>query len=208
MIKTLSPLVLTLLLGWTSPAVGLELPLDAKASSLAFTGHATLHDFKGEARSFSGFAHVDTGTPPIVTGATLKISAVDLTTFLDTRDTNMKKWLKVEANPTIIFELRTLKSTQGSPATATSTMPAHFSVKGDLLLNHAHHAVEAEALGWREGSLLVVAGTTQIDTSDYGLPQIQQFFLTVDKKVDIAFHLAFDLPPELRPAPSPPPGSN
>ena len=73
-----------------------------------------------------------------------------------------------------------------------------FSVQGDLTLYHATHPVKAQALGWREGTLLIVSGTTTINTGDYGLPQLKLLFMTVDKKVNIAFRLAFTLPTELR----------
>jgi len=43
----------------------------------------------------------------------------------------------------------------------------------------------------------VVTGTTSVNTLDHGLPIIQQFFMTVDKDVDVSFHLVFDLPPNL-----------
>jgi hypothetical protein len=58
--------------------------------------------------------------------------------------------------------------------------------------------LNARVSGWRSGRQLVVDGKTTIDTTQFGLPIITQFVLTVDKNVDVAFHLVFDLPPGMQ----------
>lgn len=172
-----------------------EIPLDVKASSLKFTGHAFLHDFNGEALPFTGTAQVNPNEPQIVTSAKITFKTPDMTTFESARDKNMKQWLEVEANPNIVFLLKSVNSLSDRPKDATKAKPADFHVLGELELHHQKHSVEGTAIGWREGSMLVVTGSTSINTEDYGLPQIRQLFLTVDKKVDITYRLVFDLPP-------------
>jgi polyisoprenoid-binding protein YceI len=173
-------------------AFAADAPLDVAASSLKFTGHAFLHDFHGGAKEFRGTARIDPAIPQLVTGATIEITAAKLTTFIDARDHNMIAWLKVEANPTIHFELTKVKSLVGDLAHATKDHPARFAVSGTFTLNNVAKPLETEASAWREGKQLVVEGTTKIDTSDHGLPEVRTLFLTVDRQVDIAFHLVFD----------------
>ncbi len=174
-----------------------EVPLDVKQSSLKFTGHAFLHDFDGEAKDFSGTAELDAQKPDLVRNATIDIHAPQLTTFESTRDHNMLVWLHSDTNPNIRYELKDIRLLKGNPAQATKDHPAQFHVSGDFTLNKTTKPLETEALGWRESSALIVTGTAKIDTLDYGLPIIKQFFMTVDKQVDVTFRLVFDLPPEL-----------
>jgi len=173
-----------------------DAPLDQKQSSLKFTGHAFLHDFNGEAKEFTGSAQVDSSKPELVTGAKIEIQAAKMTTFESTRDQNMFQWLRVQATPEISFDLTRVISMDGKPAVATAikNSPSKFLVSGNFTLNNVAKPLQAEALSWREGKYLVVTGTTSIDTTAHGLPIIKQFFMTVDKDVDVSFHLVFDLP--------------
>jgi len=183
-------------------ASALDVPLDQKQSSLKFTGHAFLHDFNGEAPQFSGSAQLDAGQSAIVLGARIDIQAARMTTFESARDRTMLGWLHVDTNPEMRFQLTKVKPVKGDPAGATRNHPSVFLVAGDFTLNKTTKPLETQAQGWREGGWLVVTGTTKINTADYGLPEIRQFFMTVEKQVDVAFRLVFDLPPELQIHPS------
>jgi polyisoprenoid-binding protein YceI len=194
--KMVAPSALFFLLSSLSQAI--EVPLDVNQSSLKFTGHAFMHDFNGEAKAFAGSAQIDSQKPVTVLSAKIDIQAAKMTTFEKARDRNMFNWLDVDANPGISFHLDRVKLLKGDPAHATTNHPAQFTVEGDFTLNKIRKPLEAQALGWREGEWLVVTGRTQINTADHALPEIRQLFLTVDKKVDIAFRLVFDLPPELQ----------
>jgi polyisoprenoid-binding protein YceI len=194
--KIIASLVLTLLLSGFSHAV--EVPLDAKESFLKFTGHAFMHDFNGEAKEFSGSAQIDSQKPEIVLSAKIDIQAATMTTFESARDRNMFKWLHVDVNPAINFQLNEVKRVNGHPVDATKDHPSQFTVGGVFTLNKTRRPLETKALGWREGKWLVVTGTTKINTADHGLPEVRQLFMTVDKKVDVVFRLVFDLPPELQ----------
>jgi len=198
--KIILHLSLIILLANGAPLHAGDVPLDAKTSSLNFTGHAFMDDFTGQAVLMHGSAQIDPQSTQIVTGAKIIISAASMTTFENTRDKNMRSWLEVETNPEIVFVLKNVTQTQAMPAAlaATKVNPATFSVQGDLTLHRATHPIDTQAFGWREGPWLVVTGTMNINTDDYGLPQLQLFFMKVEKKVNIAFHLAFTLPPELR----------
>ncbi len=193
------PFGLLALLAMHLPLLADEAPLDPKVSYLKFTGHAFMHEFNGTAGLFHGSAQIDTQTPQVVTGANIVINAVAMTTFDNDRDKNMRDWLQVETNPEITFVLQKVTPLQAfTPTAATIGNPVPFTVKGTLTLNRATHDVETRVLGWREGSWLIVTGTTVINTTDYGLPPVQKFFLSVDKNVDLAFRLAFVLPQSLR----------
>jgi hypothetical protein len=110
----------------------------------------------------------------------------------------MFDWLHVDANPVISFQLTRVIPMKSNPADATKGHPSQFTVIGTFTLNKTTKPLQTQALGWRAGKCLVVTGSTQIDTADHGLPIIKQFFMSVDKEVDIVFHLVFDLPPELQ----------
>jgi polyisoprenoid-binding protein YceI len=186
-------LALIAVLCLTARAMADDAQLDEQASSLKFTGHAFLHDFHGEAKDFHGVAQIDPGAPVLVRSALLKIMAGKMTTFEDARDQNMETWLHVTANPVILFELTKVIPLTGDLAHATKEHPAQFTVSGTFTLNKVGKPLETTASAWRDGTNLVVEGTAQIDTSDHGLPVVRTLFLTVDKKVDIAFHLVFEV---------------
>ena len=183
--------VLAFVLAGFAHAAGI--PLDQKQSSLKFTGHAFLHDFNGEAKEFSGSADVDPQKPELITTARIEIVAAKMTTFESGRDHNMFQWLHVDTIPGITFELTHVISMDGKAATATKNHPAKFLVSGKFTLNKITTPLQTEVLGWREGKWLVVTGATQVDTADHGLPIIKQYFMTVDKGVDVNFRLVFDL---------------
>ena len=192
--KTLLCLASLLLLPTALLAV--EAPLNVTQSSLKFTGHAFMHDFNGEAKQFNGSAEMDP-KKPTVESAKIEIKAARMTTFESERDHEMLAWLHVDVNPDLSFHLTRVTVVSGDPGRATKDHPAQFTVQGTFTLNHVSKPLEAQADGWREGDLLVVAGKTKVDTASYGLPIIKKFFMTVGKDVDVDFHLAFDLPKSL-----------
>ena len=110
----------------------------------------------------------------------------------------MFQWLHVDVNPGISFELTRVISMDGKAATATKDHPSKFVVTGNFILNKVAKPLQTEVSGWREGTRLVVNGATQVNTADHGLPIIKQYFMTVDKAVDVSFHLVFNLPPNLQ----------
>ena len=195
--KNILTLVLVILFAGCGRAT--DVPLDVKQSYLKFTGHAFLHDFDGEAKQFSGTATLEAASPKIVTRARIEIQSAKMTTFESTRDQNMFKWLGVEANPIISFQLKSVKLVKGDSVHATKDHPAEFMVTGDFTLNKISKPLEAQALGWYEGRFLIVTGNTKIDTVEHGLPIIRQLFMTVGKDVDVAFHLVFELPTDFTP---------
>jgi polyisoprenoid-binding protein YceI len=187
-------LALLLVLAVSGLGRAADAPLDAKLTSLKFTGHAFLHSFDGQAKDFEGGAQVDPTNPNYVTDAVIDIATPRLTTFQATRDHNMKKWLDVDANPRIEYRLEKIDCLSGIPVEATQARPATFKVEGDFTLNRATRPLSATVTGWRDKGLLIVTGTATIDTMDYGLPIIRQMFMTVDRNVDVSFRLVFDLP--------------
>ena len=186
-------LALLLALLFAGRAMATDAQLDEQASTLKFTGHAFLHDFQGEAKEFRGAAQIDPALPELVRGATITISAAKMTTFEDARDHNMVTWLNVSTNPDITFELTKVIPLTGDLEHATKEHPAQFTVRGTFTLNKVGKPLETTASAWRDGKKLIVEGTTQIDTEDHGLPVVRTLFLTVDRQVDIAFHLVFEV---------------
>jgi polyisoprenoid-binding protein YceI len=170
-----------------------EAPLDLKQTAITFTGHATLHDFHGAAQEINGRAQIDPTNPNLVTGAVLDFGAARLTTFQDTRDRNMRSWLHVDTDPQIEFRLNQVRHV-GDPNHPRRDFSNYYAVHGDFTLNGVTKPLAATVQGWREGPHLVIDGATTIDTTQYGLPIISQFLLTVSKNVDVKFHLVFDLP--------------
>ena len=67
-------------------------------------------------------------------------------------------------------------------------------MSGTFTLNKVAKPLETQVTAWREGNRLIIEGAAQINTADHGLPEVRTLFMTVDKQVDIAFHLVFDLP--------------
>lgn len=186
--------VALLFLALTLSGVAAEAPLDTRLTSIKFTGHATLHDFSGEAQDVRGSAQVDPADRNLVTGAVVDIGVDRMTTFSTGRDRNMRAWLDAAARPTAEFRLEKLACTSGDPRHATEKHPALFTVTGAFMLNGETKPLTATVTGWRSGAFLYVEGITKIDTSDYGLPVIHQFFMTVRKNVDVSFRLVFHLP--------------
>ena len=187
-------LVLLTAMFFAASAMAADAPLDPQSSTLKFTGHAFLHDFHGEAKEFRGVAQIDPARPELVRGARIDIAAVKMTTFEDARDHDMYAWLHVDTIPGIRFELTKVTPLTGDLAHATKEHPASFTVSGTFTLNKVSAPLETKAAAWREGRQLMVEGTATVNTVDHGLPIVQKFFLTVDKNVDVAFHLVFELP--------------
>jgi polyisoprenoid-binding protein YceI len=175
-------------------------PLDPAQTTITFTGHATLHDFQGAAREIKGDAQVDNANPNFVTGAKVDVATASMTTFSDGRDKHMREWLRIDVNPGIEFRLAKIKRTAPGDVSRSAQAPSLYDVTGDFTLNGITRPLAARARGWLDGHTLVVEGTTKIDTTEYGLPIIKQFFLTVDPNVDVKFHLVFNLPAGARPA--------
>jgi len=190
------PLLFALAVG-SAPifAANQTLPLDSQGSSLTFTGDATLHSFKGEAREFTGHATLDSEATPPVQKATLRFKTAALTTFNDKRDKNMRDWLKVEVHPDVMFTLESVKLVEGDIPKADVQHPAKFTVNGTFVLNGTKQPFGGAALGWREKDRLLVTGDAVIDTLQFGLPQIRQAFLTVATKVKTSYRFSFVLPP-------------
>jgi polyisoprenoid-binding protein YceI len=183
-----------LLLGALAVAARADVaPLDLQQTTMKFTGHATLHDFTGDARDFHGSADVSPASQAFVTGAVIDIAAARLTTFNTTRDRHMFDWLQVEAHPKIEFHLDRVTPV-GDPVDPARNLSNQFAVEGKFTLNGVTRTLATSVAGRRQGKYLIIDGHASIDTSIYGLPEIREFILTVDKNVDVTFHLVFDLP--------------
>jgi polyisoprenoid-binding protein YceI len=193
-------LLLSLFLALAANARAADAPLDPAQTKIEFTGHATLHDFEGTARDIKGDAQVDNVNPNFVTNAKVEVATANMTTFSDGRDKHMREWLHIDVNPGIEFHLAKITRTAPGVISGPSKNHPQFDVTGDFTLNGKTKPLTAQAKGWIDGHTLIVEGTTKIDTTEYGLPIIKQFFLTVDQNVDVRFHLVFDLPAGASPA--------
>lgn len=170
------------------------LPLDPKASSVKFFCESLLHNFHGEAREMSGSASVDEQAVPPIQNASLHFKLGTMTTFIKDRDSKMYDWLKVNANPEAVFELKRVKPVGGDYKSADAQHPAEFKVVGTFTLNGVSQPLEGMAKGWREKDRLVVCGDSVIDTLKFGLPQIRMAVLTVGTNVKVSYNFSFALP--------------
>ena len=187
-------LALFLFLALPALAHAADAPLDPAQTKIGFIGHATLHDFEGAARDITGNAQVDSANSNFVTGAKVTVATATMTTFSDGRDKNMRDWLHIDAHPKIGFHLAKIVRTASGVISGPSTNAPRFDVMGEFTLDGSTKPLHATASGWIDGHTLIVDGTTKIDTTEYGLPIVKEFFLTVDKNVDVTFHLVFNLP--------------
>jgi polyisoprenoid-binding protein YceI len=177
-------------------AESIDLPIDAKGSSLTFVGDSFLHTFHGEAKDIGGSAQLNTASTPPVQRATLRFKTAALTTFHKGRDEKMREWLKIEAHPDAVFTLENVKLIEGDMQKADAQHPAKFAVNGSLVLNGVKQPLGGNALGWRERNRLIVSGETTIDTLKHGLPQIREAIMTVGTNVKTSYRFAFVLPQE------------
>jgi polyisoprenoid-binding protein YceI len=191
-ICVLTILILPAHTAWGAPQA---LPLDPQASSLVFVGQATLHNFHGEARDFTGVAILDPDAIPPIQKATLHFKTAALTTFQNQRDQKMREWLKVTVHPEATFSLENVTLVGGEIQTANVQQPARFTVEGTLTLNGVTQPIDGSASGWRERNRLVVSGDAIVDTLKFELPQVREGFLNVGTKVKTTYRFSFVLPP-------------
>jgi polyisoprenoid-binding protein YceI len=182
----------------TTTVSAIDIPLDSHESWVKFSSHAFMHDFHGEATKFTGSAQVDFEGRQIGQLAILDVQTSQLTTFSRRRDQKMFRWLNVAENPEIKCEITRIDSMDGRALTATKDHPALFIAFGTLTWNKVSKPLQVQFSGWREGALLFVMGETVINTSNYGLPVLKNFWMPVDKDVNINFRLGFDVPANLR----------
>jgi len=187
---------LTPLFQASSFADPLTLPLDPKGSSLTFVGDSFLHSFHGEAKDISGSAELDPAATPPVKRATLHFKTAALTTFHNARDQKMRDWMQVNVHPDITYTLDSVKLVEGSIEKADARHPAKFEVSGELNLNGLKQRAGGAALGWRDGTHLIVSGDAAVDTLKHGLPQIREAIMTVGTVVKTSYRFSFVLPPE------------
>ncbi len=181
---------------FVAAAPALTVPLDVKNSSLTFTGQATLHNFDGEAKVFTGKAEFEKYSVPPIRKAILRFKTAALTTFHRERDQKMREWLNVKVHPEATFHLHSVKLLSGNFKAASSAHPAKFAVSGNLTLNGVTRPLAGTALAWQEGNRVIVTGQTTVNTLKYGLPQIKQaLVMTVGTNVKISYRFSLVIPP-------------
>ncbi len=186
-----------LLMAVLRAAAGETLPLDPQDSALTFMGESFLHDFHGEAKDFSGEAHLKAEAVPPIQNATLHFRMAAITTFQSQRDQRMWDWLQIKAHPDATFHLKAVRIVAGNYKTASSAEPAKFLVSGSFTLNGVEVPLSATVQGWRNKDRVILQGETNVDTLKHDLPQIREAaVLTVGTEVKIAFRFSFVLPPD------------
>ncbi|MDD4932352.1 MAG: YceI family protein [Methylacidiphilaceae bacterium] len=179
--------------GWAS-AEPVSLPVDSSKSYVKFVGDSFLHDFHGAETQITGSADWDAAATPSIQRATLVFPIAGLTTFHKKRDEEMFHWIHAKLHPQASFRCEGIRVLSGNCSTATAQTPAHVSVSGAFDLNGVRHPLNGNALWWQEGNRILVSGKTNVDTLQFGLPQIKKAFMTVGTTVPIEYQFAFVLP--------------
>lgn len=146
--------------GW---ALAATLEFSPTESSVGFHASASLHEFDGKARSFSG--SLDTTT----LAGKLEVQSSSLTTFLGPRDARLQSWcLEAERFPTIQFvlgsvngEIAGLKAGSGGGA---------VTLVGKLTIRDVTLDVKVPATYTWEGNNLRLKGRHDLRWADFGIP--------------------------------------
>lgn len=161
-------------------ATATPLVVDPASVKIEVVVKATMHGFTGKLGAATIALDGD-AAPGTVTAATVRFAWADLKTGDAARDKEMLAWATAQS-PEGVFTLAKL-----APAPTVDT----FTATGSLTLNGQPRDISfpvkiaKTAAGW------TIAGETQIDHRDWGLPKIRKFgLLTVDPVVTISFSLA------------------
>jgi polyisoprenoid-binding protein YceI len=169
--------------------------IDSTHTRIWFEADATLGDFKGEAKQFSGWADVpDAETFQGVTGK-VEIQVASFKTGIGMRDGHLRGDMQADRFPSIVFELAAA-TREGAQERATAAGLAATQEMRPVLLNGAltirdqTRNVEIPALVHLDGDSLRVFGRLPTRFTDFGMKPPSRMLGTTKVKNDIV--LAFD----------------
>ena len=158
------------------------------ASSCVVEGTSTLHDWKMETRIFSGAIEADEGFPEVATAkATVQRLRFPLRTLKSDKaamDNKMQEHMTITKFPNVEFNLIELK--RKSPADARGAIQfdavGTLAIYGKTLTNTMPVTIE------KKDGKIIVTGSAPVKMSDYGIPKLSVYGLTVGDDLKINFN--------------------
>jgi len=167
-------------------------PLDVQPESrLWIAGTSTVRSFQCQAGSFDAKVEsAGSGAVAAVLGGDKAVSSVVVTVPVEkldcknsTMNEHMRKALKADKNPTVVFKV-------GSYDLAKSTDGVAVTLTGTLTLGGVEKpiTVDAQAKAGDNGTLLV-SGTREVRMTEFGLqpPKLMLGTLKVDERIKVGF---------------------
>jgi len=173
-------------------AASMRAPLDVQPESrLWIAGTSTVRSFQCQAGSFDAKVEsAGSGAVAAVLGGDKAVSSVVVTVPVEkldcknsTMNEHMRKALKADKNPTVVFKV-------GSYDLAKSTDGVAVTLTGTLTLGGVEKpiTVDAQAKAGDNGTLLV-SGTREVRMTEFGLqpPKLMLGTLKVDERIKVGF---------------------
>jgi polyisoprenoid-binding protein YceI len=158
------------------------------ASSCVVEGGSTLHNWKMESKILSGSIQADEGFPDSATAkATVQRLRVPLRTLKSDKaamDNTMQEKMDVVKYPNVEYNLIELKRKSLADAKGAIQFDAvgTLTIYGKTLTNTMPVTIEK-----KDGKITVI-GSTPIKISDYGIPPITAFGMSVKDDLKISFN--------------------
>jgi polyisoprenoid-binding protein YceI len=176
----------------TAPAAGIvRYESVPKASHCVVEGTSTLHDWKMETELLSGSIETDAGFPesalanpaaarPVVR---LRVPMRTLKSDKASMDNTMQDHMEVTKYPNVEYRLIELKpkSPAGTKGAIQFDAVGTLTIYGKTLTNTMPVTIE------KKDDKLTVTGSTPVKMSDYGIPKLTAFGLTVGDELKINF---------------------
>lgn len=145
--------------------------VEGKNPNITSVGFTFSEILPGDERVTSGSTGYVTGAAQIsdetLTSATVEVDMNQLTTDRDVRDVNMKdKLFETSKFPISTFTLTEPVDVSQLPEDGTA---GEIDVAGELTIKDHSEPVEARFQALRDGELLVVSGTIEINREDFGV---------------------------------------
>ncbi|MFL5582028.1 MAG: YceI family protein [Gemmatimonadaceae bacterium] len=177
-VRTYVAALLALAVGSPALAQGARLKPGA-GSRVVIQGTSNMHKWDCVSTSFTGTAEVPSGTPAevgkAVTSLAVTIPARSIDCGNGTMNNNLRKAMKAEQHPNVTFRLT---SYDAAPAGASGAYNA--TVTGSLTIAGTERPVELKATVSPDGKGGARAeGSTEIRTTDYGVPIVRALMGTL-----------------------------
>lgn len=152
--------------------------VDAQKSWLKLDCKATGHSWTAQVKTFTASVTGD-DVSLVPSAAEVKWKFSDIDSAEADRDAKMLNWLDAAKNPTGSWKMT------GHWKDGTGQQ----FVKGPLTIAGVSKEIVIPVTAKKNGNVVSLDGETWIDTTDFSLPIIKMFVLTVNPKVKISFHL-------------------
>lgn len=159
-------------------AAPVKLNVDKRHSRLDIDVKATVDSFTGTLGEYEPAILIDDAGN--VQSASFAFRFEDVKTGKAERDQQMHDWQQTSKYPDGVFKLVSIDSDAAGALSATGTLEFHG----------VQREISFPISITRDGPVLAIDGTVQLDTRDFGLPVIRKFLLLrVDPEVVVRFHM-------------------